>query len=104
MEDIFERRAAVLRTVPKFLQGSFGSTLRVAFGEEAFLLLLRMFLHEPPRGGFGPPEEVGGTFSSLLSGKVGRIVSRQSRSRRASQCPDGAKTQEGIHRRFVKAS
>ena len=34
MEEIFERRAAVLRTVPKFLQGSFRSALRVAFEEE----------------------------------------------------------------------
>ena len=34
LEEIFERRA-VLRTVPKFLQGSFRSALRVAFEEEA---------------------------------------------------------------------
>ena len=39
----------------------------------------------------------------LRSGK-GRIVPRQSRSRRASQCPEGAKMQEGNHGRFVEAS
>ena len=119
LEKIFERRAAVLRTVSKFHQGSFRSALRVAVEEEAagrvsgdevrrtrawkLFLLPRMLLHKPPRGGLVHRKKLG-TFCSLRSGKVGRIVPRQSRNRRASQCPNGAKTQERIHGRFVKAS
>ena len=114
LEEIFERRAAVMRTVWKFLQGIFRSALRVAFEEEAagsasgdevranqsFEVVRPYATHAPPQTStrrFGPSEAVGGTLCSLRSGKLGRIVARQSRSRRASQCPNGAKTPEGIH-------
>ena len=65
---IFSRRAAVMKTVPKFLWGSFRVALKVALEEisegadsrdivrqergwKLLFLLPRMLLHRPPRGG-----------------------------------------------------
>ena len=116
LEEIFERRAAVLRTVPKFLQGvseaqkRFEGCIRRRSSrwriQRAWklLLLLPHTLPQTSTRRFGPQGRIWRMFCSFRSGKVGRIVPRQSQSRRASQCADGAKTQEGIHRQFLKAS
>ena len=65
---IFRRRAMVMKSVPKFMQGSFQGVLKATMEEvnavrlardvlcqsrawKAFLLLPRLLLHKPPRGG-----------------------------------------------------
>ena len=70
LDVLFSRRASVMKTVPRFLWGSFRIALRVAMEEivagtvrsneiqqergwKFFLLLPRMVLHRSPRGGLG---------------------------------------------------
>ena len=61
----FRQRAAVMKSVPRFLKGSFCKVLKVALNEivrnrgeaelergwKLLLMLLRMLLHRPPGGG-----------------------------------------------------
>ena len=73
--DLFDHRARVMRSVPHVLKGAFRMALRVAFqeifdGTEAnnearvvrgwklFLLLPRMLLFRPPRGGVVPRKKL----------------------------------------------
>ena len=68
IRQIFRRRALVMKSVPKFMQGSFRAVLKAIMEEvsaarlardvlrqsrawKAFLLLPRLLLHKPPRGG-----------------------------------------------------
>ena len=68
MREVFRRRAVVMRTVPVFLKGAFKAAFRVALEErllgeaggdfikvqrawKLFMLLPRMILFRPPRGG-----------------------------------------------------
>ena len=68
IRQIFRRRAMVMKSVPKFMQGSFRGVLKAIMEEvnaarlardvlrqsrawKAFLLLPRLLLHKPPRGG-----------------------------------------------------
>ena len=68
---VFHRRPLVMKSVPKFMQGAFRGGLRALMedicasrlardvlrqirGWKAFLLLPRMSLHKPPRGGLIP--------------------------------------------------
>ena len=68
IRQIFRRRALVMKSVPKFMQGSFLAVLKTIMEEvsaarlardvlrqsrawKVFLVLLRLLLHKPPRGG-----------------------------------------------------
>ena len=109
LEEIFERRAAVPRTAPKFLQGSFRSALRVAFEEEAagrasgdevrrtrawklFLLLPRMLLHKPPRGGLVPRQQLEERFAAFAVGRWAELF-------RASREADVQASAQKVRRR-----
>ena len=71
LEDVFEVRALVMKSIPKFLRGVFRGALKVSLQEivrgqqrndseaesrgwKLFLLLPRMLLSRPPRGGLVP--------------------------------------------------
>ena len=75
MHEVFQRRAMVMRTVPVFLKGAFKAALRVALEErilgeangdfikvqrawKLFMLLPRMILFRPPRGGKVPRKQL----------------------------------------------
>ena len=75
MREVFQRRAVVMRTVPVFLKGAFKAALRVALEErilgeangdfikiqrawKLFMLLPRMILFRPPRGGKVPRKQL----------------------------------------------
>ena len=109
LEEIFERRAAVLRTMPKFVQGSFRSALRVAFEEEApgsasgdelrrtrawklFLLLPRLLLHKPPRGGLVLRKKLEECFAAFAVGRWAELL-------RASREADVQASAQKVRRR-----
>ena len=88
---IFRRRAIVMRTVPNFLKGAFTAAFRVAFvesiaarahGDETrevrawklFLLISRMLLLRPPRGGLVPRKRLEERFRSFEAGKWESLV------------------------------
>ena len=71
VEELFRRRAVVLRSVPHFLRGPF----RVAHspcqarGWKLFLLLPRMLLSRPPRGGHVSKEKLRKRFELFSAGR-----------------------------------
>ena len=82
---IFSNRAAVMRSVPSFLQGAFRTTMRVALTElvkgideqsnvrmtrgwKLFLLLPRLLLHKPFRGGLVPKKILEARFHLFQMG------------------------------------
>ena len=86
VDDIFSRRASVMKTVPRFLWGSFRIALKVAIEEilngaarrnvvqqergwKLFLLLPRMMLHRSPRGGLIGREKLVSRFDKFAAGQ-----------------------------------
>ena len=86
VQEVFTRRASVMRTVPRFLWGSFRVALKVALEEvltgqsrrdvaqqergwKLFLLLPRMLLHRSPRGGPISRDKLIGRFDQFASGQ-----------------------------------
>ena len=84
VQEVFARRASVMRTVPRFLWGSFRVALKVALEEvlsgqsrrdvaqqergwKLFLLLPRMLLHRSPRGGPISRDKLIGRFDQFAS-------------------------------------
>ena len=81
-EELFRTRAAVLRSVPHFLRGPFRIALRTALAEviatehvrqvrgwKVFLLLPRMLLSRPPRGGHMSKEKLRKRFELFSAGR-----------------------------------
>ena len=83
---MFSHRAAVMKAVPKFLWGSFRIALKLALEEVAarsaandrlrqergwklFLVLPRMLLHHPPRGGLLGKEKLLAQFEKFAAGQ-----------------------------------
>ena len=88
---IFRRRPIVMPTVPTFLKGAFTAALRVTFDEciadwahrdktrevralKLFLLIPRMLLHRPPRGGLVPRKWLEERFRSFEAGEWESLV------------------------------
>ena len=89
VEELFRTRAAVLRSVPHFLRGPFRIALGTALAEviatehvrqargwKLFLLLPRMLLSRPPRGGHVSKEEIAENVSNSSAQVVGRSCLR----------------------------
>ena len=89
--EIFKSRARVVRTVPLFLKGAFRGALRVAFEEaqcardnnddvrncrawKLFMLLPRMLLSRPPRGGQVPKKLLEERFQMFSVGRWAELV------------------------------
>ena len=91
LPELFKHRARVMRTVPLFLKGAFRGALRVAFEEaqcardtnddarnsrawKLFMLLPRMLLSRPPRGGQVPKRQLEERFSMFSAGQWAELV------------------------------
>ena len=112
LRDIFKQRANVMISVPQCLRGPFRAGLRLAFSEvelgrressevrkergwKLFMLLPRIFLFRPPRGGLVPKATfkarfekfAAGGWTSLLreSGHVAHVAAGGHRRRRRTQ-------------------
>ena len=107
VEDLFERRACVMKSVPKLLRGACQTVLRIAFrealsvdatrrerGRKLLMLALRMLLFKPARGGLVSRETLTSRFNKFSRGEwldlieagakcaeEATTVSRQRRSR-----------------------
>ena len=86
LSQVFARRAAVMKGVPRFLWGSFRIALKLALEEIAagsvandrlrqergwklFLVLPRMLLHRPPRGGLLGKDKLLDRFQKFSAGQ-----------------------------------
>ena len=91
LAEIFKQRARVLRTVPFFLKGAFRGAMRVALEEaqcardrnddnrdtrawKLFLLLPRMLLSRPPRGGRVPRKQLEERFQKFSAGQWAELI------------------------------
>ena len=108
VSNIFQRRASVMRSPPKFLCGAFRPAVRVALQEivrgaervderaqcrgwKLFLLLPRMLLFRPPRGGNIPKQRLVDRFTAFSQGDSELLL-------RESEGCDGAASR-GFQRR-----
>ena len=128
LEDVFQLRATLMQTVPKCLQGAYRSALRVALegikvGVEhnnvemqsrawkLFMLVPRMFLSRPGRGGLVPRRELEARVTLFQSGKWDVLVemslessekAASSRARRRRQDHDSVEKRARRALRLVK--
>ena len=89
--DILKIRASVMKSVPKFVRGPFRMACRVAFDHHAtsmargdrlgqvrawklFLMLPRMLLSRPPRGGEVPKKKLQDRFAAFARGEWAQLV------------------------------
>ena len=84
---VFSRKAVVMKTIPKFLRGFYRNAMRVGMEEafhpfearrtkgwKLFLLLSRMLLHRPPRGGNIPKSKLAQRFDDFSGGSWARLL------------------------------
>ena len=82
LEVVFSRRAVLMKTVPHFLRGAFRNAMRLAVEEathaqagqhergwKLFVLLPRMLLHRPSRGGNIPKNKLVSRFDDFSAGR-----------------------------------
>ena len=91
LPSIFEYRAHVMRSIPRIMKGAYRSAMRVALQEavqartegselnlirawKMFLLLPRMLLHRPTRGGMVPKQKLVERLSMFQSGQWSQFV------------------------------
>ena len=87
LSEIFRRRAVVMKSIPHFLRGPFRNALLMALEEvcavegirrergwKLFLLLPRLLLHRPPRGGTIPKHKLVARFESFASGQWSSLL------------------------------
>ena len=88
LHTIFDKRALVMKSVPRFLRGSFRNAMRVAIDEallenkarrsrgwKLFLLLPRMLLHRSGRGGFISKSKLVQRFDDFCGGQWAQLLS-----------------------------
>ena len=85
LEVVFKQRPCLMKSVPGFMKGAYRSAMRVAFAEidqgrverdatrssrgwKLFLLLPRLLLHKPPRGGLVPKRKLQDRFEVFADG------------------------------------
>ena len=91
LAEIFKQRARVMSTVPLFLKGAFRGAMRVALEEaqcardrnddnrdtrawKLFLLLPRVLLSRPPRGGRVPRKQLEERFQKFSAGQWAELI------------------------------
>ena len=89
--ELFKQRGCVLRSVPRFLWGSFRISLKIVLEEivagasrrnvfqqergwKLFLLLPRMMLHRPPRGGLLGKDKLVARFDQFVAGDWHELI------------------------------
>ena len=97
LRTVFQRRAVVMRTVPPFFRGPFRNALRVAMDEaiggievldelrqerawKLFLLLPRMLLQRPGRGGLVPRSKIEERLRQFAEGRWADLVNESIQS------------------------
>ena len=102
---IFRYRAAVMKTVPRFLHGPFRNVMKVVLEEvmasedptrkergwKAFLMLPRMLLHRPPGGGHICRNKLSSRFEAFNRGEWIRLIE-------ASIACDAQRPSQGVAR------
>ena len=81
LNTIFARRANVMRSISHFLKGPYRAAVRLAMREDScgwklFLLLPRMFLSRPPRGGLVLKTRLMERLSLFHNGQWSDLVER----------------------------
>ena len=84
---MFNRRAQIMKNIPYFLRGAFRNCLRLAMEEacqadhirrergwKLFMLLPRMLLHRPPRGGNIPRHKLQERFNAFGLGQWASLI------------------------------
>ena len=85
---IFHHRVAVMKTVPRFLQGPFRNVMKVVLEEvmasddptrkergwKVFSMLPRMLLHRPPGGGHVSRNKLSSRFEAFNRGEWTRLI------------------------------
>ena len=100
----FNKRASVMKTVPHFLRGSYRSAMRLAMEEAThpnvarqergwrlFLLLPRLLLHRPPRGGNIEKRKLARRFEFLAEGSWISLLQASRQSAEASSTAQARK-------------
>ena len=104
----FSQRTCVMHTVPRFLRGPFRRTLHVGLEEiseghranharrqergwKLFLLLPRMLLHRPPRGGLISRTKLVVRFEMFLKGESTGLIKASEVCAHQQRVPDDAK-------------
>ena len=102
LSELFESRPQLMRSVPHVLQGGFRSAMRVAFQEilagveanseartvrgwKLLLVLPRMVLYRPPRGGTVPRKKLEGRLKQFQEGDWLSLLSQSSASSQQGQ-------------------
>ena len=120
VEEMFQRRGCVMKTVPYFLQYLFRTVLRIVLrqiqsidmvererGWKLFLLAPRMLLHRLPRGGLINKEKLASRFSKFARGEWMDLVNMGARcaeeasatfrrKRRRGRDPDGSQAARAL--------
>ena len=81
-------RASVMKSIPHWLKGPFRNALKMAMEEairpgvlhqergwKLFLLIPRLLLHRPPRGGLVPKSKLVQRFDDFAKERLGEVVS-----------------------------
>ena len=123
LQSVFRRRACVMRNCPQFPVESYRSAMRLAMTEaelgsasgdeqrrtrawKLFLLLPRMFLFRPPRGGLLPKSQLLERVSQFHRGSwINLLVASQECSERALQVQRRRRRtqQDSVERRAQRA-
>ena len=87
LQELVSKRAAVMKNVPRVVKGPFRNALQFALEEATatercrqergwtlFLLLPRMLLHRPPRGGLISKEKLGACFQLFAQGQWAELL------------------------------
>ena len=119
VEAVFRRRAVLMKTVPVFMQDVYRSAMRVAIskidagrsngdrtrsaaGWRLFMLLPRLLIFRPPRGGLVPKSQLSERFQAFshgdCEGHVSVALKSRSRRRRRNQSAE-----QDLERRVARA-
>ena len=105
LEVVFKQRPCLMKSVPGFMKGAYQSAMRIAFakidqgrvegdatrssrGWKLFLLLPRLLLHKPPRGGLVPKRKLQDRFEVFADGDWASLhkIWREQTSPKTSSC------------------
>ena len=120
LADTLKRRPCVMKSVPRFLKGAFRNALQIAIeaanssdesvaerGWKLFMLLPRMLLHRPARGGLVSKEKFANRFELFAGGEWLQLLGASAKcDEDAAQAPRRKRRIQGddLERRVSRAS
>ena len=123
LEAVFSQRPSLMKSVPGFMRGAYRSAMRVALtkidqgrsdgdssrssrGWKLFLLLPRLLLHKPPRGGQVPKKQLQRRFESFTDGDWAHLLATSidcaSRAAQASSRRSRRRDQDNLEARAAR--